>query len=129
LNGLATVSAVTRSRVLADEVRILSRGALRRTGTNLTPEAVARIALVAAAANSDLAAWGNFLGDWLTELAFADMTREQGIALQGDLYRLLHAEPVLWETCGRAEAALSAFVESFPDDAEASHRTAERDSQ
>src|SRR5947209_8028066 len=76
LNGLAMVSAVTRSRVLADEVRILSRGALRRPGTRLTPEAIARIALVAAAANNELPAWSKFLGDWLAELAFAEMTRE-----------------------------------------------------
>lgn len=126
LNGLATVSAVTRSKALADEVRILSRAARRRAGNNLTPEAIARIALVAAAANNDLTAWSNFVGDWLTELAFADMTREQALALQGDLYRLLHVEPVLWETCGRAEAALSAFVGSLPDDADESHHTAER---
>lgn len=118
LNGLAMVSAVTRSKKLADEVRILARWARRREGKTLSPEASVRIALVAAAANGDATAWSNFVGEWIIELGFADMTLEQAIALQGDLYRLFHLDPSLWETCGRAEAALAAFVASFPDSAD-----------
>jgi hypothetical protein len=118
LNSLAMVSAITRSKELADEVRILARGARRREGKKLSPEKSARVALVAAAANRDEPAWSNFVGEWLTELAFADMTVEQAVALQGDLYTLFHLEPALWETCSRAEAALSAFVAAFPDSAQ-----------
>jgi hypothetical protein len=125
LHGLAMVSALTRSKALAHEVRVLCRAARHRTRSPLTPEAVARIALVAAAAHDDFTDWSNFAGDWFTELAFADMTREQAIALQGDLHTLLHVEPLLWETCGRAEAALSAFIESFPDQPPQSHEATE----
>jgi len=125
LNSLAMVSAVTRSKELADEVRILARGARRRDGMKLSPEASARIALVAAAANRDVSAWSSFVGEWFTELAFADMTVKQAVALQGDLYTLFHLEPALWETCGRAEAALSAFIESFPDQLAQSNATTE----
>ena len=125
LNGLAMVSAVTRSLALANEVRNLSRVARRRTRNSLPLDVVARVALVAAAASADMSAWSDVVGGWFTELAFADMTREEAIALQGQLYALLHVEPILWETCGRAEAALSAFLKSLPDDAEEDHRTAE----
>jgi hypothetical protein len=125
LHGLAMVSAVTRSRALADEVRVLARAARRRPGSTLSPEAVARIALVAAASNKEFGAWSNFLGDWLAELAFADMSMEQASGLQGDLHTLLHIEPLLWETCGRAEAALSAFIESFPEEPAQSNETTE----
>ena len=126
LNGLAMVSAVTRSIALANEVRNLCRVARRRASKSLPPDVVARVALVAAAASKDLSAWSDVVGDWLTELAFADMTRKEAVALQGELSSLLHVEPTLWETCGRAEAALSAFLQSFPDDAEEKHRAAEQ---
>jgi hypothetical protein len=119
LEGLAMVCAVTRSRTLADEVRVLARGARRRRGSTFTPRAIARIGLIAAAANKDLRAWSDFVGEWLTELAFADMTREQAVELYEDIYILCHLERSLWETCGRAEAATAAFVESFPNSGDA----------
>ena len=128
LNGLALVSAVTRSTALATEVRNLCRVARRRAARNLPLEVVVRVALMAAAANNSLSAWSNVVGDWLAELAFADMTREDAIVLQGELEALLHIEPILWETCGRAGAALSAFLRSFPDDAEEKRDIAEQSS-
>ena len=118
LNGLAMVSAVTRSRALANEVRNLCRVARRRVSSRLPLGEAVRVALVAAAASDELSAWSDVVGDWLTELGFADMTREEAVALQGELYTLLHVEPVLWETCGRAEAALSAFLKTCSDDTE-----------
>ena len=54
LNGLALVSAVTRSTALAAEVRNLCRVARRRAARNLPLEVVARVALMAAAANNSL---------------------------------------------------------------------------
>ena len=111
------VSAVSRSKELADEVRILARGARRREGKKLSPEASARIALIAAAAHQDETTWSSFVGEWLTELGFADMTADQATALQGWLYILFHLEPRFWENCGRGEAALAAFVASVPESA------------
>jgi hypothetical protein len=115
LNGLAMVRAVTRSTALAGEVRVLARAARRRAGSKLSPDEMVRIAVVAAAANREGVPWAVFLGEWLTELAFIDMTYDEAVGLQGDPYALLYLEPVLWETSGRAEAALSALVQSFPD--------------
>jgi len=115
LHGLATVAAVTRSAELAAEVRVLARAARRRDVGRLSPEACARIALIAAAANAERSPWGKCIGEWLTELAFSEMALEEAGSLQSDLQMLLHLEPDLWETCGRAEAALAAFVASASD--------------
>jgi hypothetical protein len=71
--------------------------------------------VVAAAANKEGGPWAVFLGEWLTELAFMDMTNDEAVGLQGDLYALLYLEPALWETSGRAEAAVSALVQSLPN--------------
>jgi hypothetical protein len=54
LNGLAAVSAVTRSHELADELRILVRRYRRDAEYALSLEEVMRIGLVAAASHPDL---------------------------------------------------------------------------
>lgn len=112
LNGLAKVAAVTRSRELAAEVRVLARASRRRHGSRLSPEAMSRIGLAAAAASGDEIVWSTFLGEWLTELAFLEMTLEEALALQSHVHTLLHIEPGLWDQCGRAEAALAGYVGS-----------------
>jgi hypothetical protein len=119
LHGLAKVAAVTRSAELAGEVRILARANRRGGSKKLSPEACARIGLVAAAAHSEQSAWAKTIGEWLTELAFAEMTAGEAVSLQSDVHLLLHIEPDLWATCGRAQAALAAFVASTPDPAPA----------
>jgi len=121
LHGLAKVAAVTRSAELAGEVRILVRAVRRGRSKKLSPEACARVALVACAANSEQSDWAKSIGEWLTELAFTEMTTEEAVSLQSDLHLLLHIEPDLWGTCGRAQAALAAFVASMPDSAPPSH--------
>jgi hypothetical protein len=75
--------------------------------------------LVAAAAHSEQSAWAKTIGEWLTELAFAEMTADEAVSLQSDVHLLLHIEPDLWATCGPAQAALAAFVASTPDPAPA----------
>jgi hypothetical protein len=117
LHGLAKVAAVTRSAELAGEVRILVRAVRRGRSKRLSPEACARIALVASGANSEQSGWAKSIGEWLTELAFSEMTIEEAVSLQSDVHMLLHIDPDLWGTCGRAEAALAAFVASMPDSA------------
>jgi hypothetical protein len=112
LVGLATVAAVTRSSELAEEVRILVRVVRRRPGIDIAPEDAVRIAMIAAAAYSDNSKWCEFVGDWLTELAFEDMTREKAVILWKHIHVLCQLEPSLWETCARAEAACTAFAAS-----------------
>jgi hypothetical protein len=112
LSGLATVAAVTRSSELADEVRILTRVLRRRPGVEIAPEDALRIALVAAASHADKAHWCKFVGDWLIELAYEDMSHDKAVNLHQIVGILSLLEPNLWERCARAEAALSAYVQS-----------------
>jgi hypothetical protein len=112
LSGLATVAAVTRSTELADEVRILARVLRRRPGVDIAPEDALRIAMIAAASHRDKASWCKFVGEWLTELAYEDMSREKAANLYQLVGVLCLLEPNLLETCARAEAALSAYVQS-----------------
>jgi hypothetical protein len=113
LSGLATVAAVTRSTELADEVRILTRVLRRRPGVDIEPEDALRIAMIAAAAHRDKPSWCKFVGEWLTELAYEDMSQEKAANLRQTIGALLLIEPQLWETCARAEAALSAYIQSL----------------
>lgn len=109
LNGLATVAAITRSHVLADELRILVRIYRRDPQYALSTEEVLRICLVAAASRKALKEWRDFTGEWLTELAFSDLEGDDGEVLYSHLQCLCHAIPELWVTCGRADAALMAY--------------------
>jgi len=112
LSGLATVAAVTRSTELADEVRILARVLRRRPGVDIAPGDAMRIAMIAAASHTDKASWCKFVGEWLTELAYEDMSHDKAVNLYQHVRILCQLEPNLWETCARAEAALSAYVQS-----------------
>jgi hypothetical protein len=113
LMGLASVAAVTRNAGLAEEVRILVRVVRRRPGVEIEPDNAMRIALIAAAAFKDSTNWSRFVGEWLTELAFEDMTLEKAETMLAHIHVFCQLEPLLWETCGRAEAALSAFGKSI----------------
>jgi hypothetical protein len=115
LMGLAMVSAVTRSKALADGVRILARLVRRNRPSTLSPQIMAQIAMVGAAAIQDTPGWSGVVGDWLTEIAFIDMSRQEALAFQDDLLTILSVAPILWDTCGRAEAAIASFMASFPN--------------
>ncbi|MAO93224.1 MAG: hypothetical protein CMM78_11200 [Rhodospirillaceae bacterium] len=109
LNGLATVSAVSRGKALADELRLLVRRYRRDTQYALSLDEAFRICLVASASRSDLKDWRESVGDWLTELAFEDFQGKEGEALYSHLQCLCHVVPELWVSCGRADAALAAY--------------------
>ena len=109
LNGLATVAAITRSRALANELRILVRQYRHDAQYALSIDEAMSICLVVAASRADLNDWREFAGDWLTELAFGELEGDDGVVLYSRLQRLCHAVPELWVSCGRADAALEAF--------------------
>lgn len=106
LRGLATVAAVTRSDELAKELRILTRRCRQDTGNSLSAEDALWIGLIAAASHSGLTDWCEFVGDWITELAFQSLSDETK-RLHYHIKTLCLIVPELWRTCGRAEAALS----------------------
>jgi hypothetical protein len=97
---------------LAEEVTVLVRVVRRRPGIEIAAEDAMRIGMIAAAAFSDITKWCQFVGDWLTELAFESMSREKADTLLRRVHVLCKLEPNLWEACARAEAALSAYAYS-----------------
>ena len=109
LYGLAIVAAVTRSEGLAAEVRVLARVVRRRPGVAIDQSDTLRIALVAAAAYADIDKWCIFLGEWLTELSYADMDRSDAKALWSHVRGLCQIEQRLWGTCARADAACASL--------------------
>ena len=109
LNGLATAAAVTRSLKLADELRVLVRRFRCGPEYRLSIPEVVKLCLSAAASRSGLTEWTEFVGEWLTELAFGDLEKEEAETLQTFLEWLCQIVPELWVTCGRADAALEAF--------------------
>ena len=112
LDGLATVAAVSRSSSLADELLILVRKYRRDAEYELSLQEVIRICLIAAASRSELSEWTEFVGDWLTELAFSDLdlNNNEAQGFHSCLNYLCHAVPELWVSCGRADAALLALI-------------------
>lgn len=109
LSGLATVAAVSRNPALADELRILVRRYRQDSQYGLSIEEVMRICLAASAARKDLIEWRDFVGDWLTELAFGKLDGNEGDIIHSHLKALLHAVPELWISCAKADAALLAW--------------------
>ena len=82
---------------------------MRDTQYALSVDEAVRICIVAGASRADLNDWRDFVGDWLTELAFGDLKGNDGEVLYAHLHSLCHAVPELWVTCGRADAALTAY--------------------
>lgn len=110
LSGLAIVAAVSRSHDLAAELRILVRRYRHDIQYGFSMDVAMNICLVASASYEDLIEWRNFLGEWLTELTFDEMKKEEAFALNSRLGTLLNLVPELWYSCGRADSALKAFL-------------------
>jgi hypothetical protein len=106
LFGLARVAAVTRSGELAEEIRILTRRCRYEPGRDLSADEAMRIGLIAAAAHTDQTEWCEFLGEWITELAFQMLQPYEMEGLLSHIEHLCRLVPELWCTCGRADAAL-----------------------
>jgi len=109
LNGLAKVAARTRSGVLGDELRVLVRAYMRDPRFHISTEEAVRICLVSAASRTGMTDWRDFVGEWLTELAFGEMDGEAAMAFHSHLRFLCSIIPELWVSCGRADAALMAL--------------------
>lgn len=111
LNGLAAVAAASRSLALADELRILVRKYRHDAEFPLSIREEVEICLFAAASRPNLNEWCEFVGDWLTELAFGDLSGNDEEVLCSYVRCLCHVVPELWFSCSKADAALVAFIE------------------
>jgi hypothetical protein len=104
------VAAIARSRMLANELRILVRKYRHDPEFSLSIFEAIKICLMSSACHPDLISWKDFIGDWLTELAFDDLSEDEGVIFEFYLHYILHIAPELWISCGRAEAAIKAFT-------------------
>ena len=109
LKGLASVAAVSRNPTLADELRILVRRYRCDSQYGFSVIDAVNICLIASSARADLIEWRDFVGEWLTELAFGKIEKDEGGVFHSRLLALLHSVPELWFSCSRAEAALKAL--------------------
>ncbi len=110
LNGLATVAAIARSDELAKELVILCRKARYENPSIFTFDQHLSVGLITAAAYPDKTAWCQFLGDWLTELAFQPLEPNEAATMRTYVTKLCNLVPELWRTCGRADAALLSIL-------------------
>ncbi|WP_341364180.1 hypothetical protein P8T57_20730 [Thalassospira sp. SN3W] len=111
LQGLATVAAVSRVHSLADGLRILVRQYRHDTQYTLSIDEALTICLVASASRDNLNDWVEYVGDWLADLAFENFQGTEGESLYSHLRCLCHSVPELWISCGRADAALKAYLD------------------
>lgn len=109
VNGLATVAANTRSKKLADELCVLVRVYRSDRQYRFSADEELKMCLTAAASRTGLTEWRDFVGKWLTELAFGEFEDDEGPLFHSRLQCLCHAVPELWVTCGKADAALMAM--------------------
>lgn len=112
LNGLATVAAVTRNSELARELKILTRQYRNKQEYNISSHEALVIGLVAAASYTELINWCEFVGEWITELAFQPLDLSDIERLDSHITQLCHIVPELWRTCGRADAALKSLAKT-----------------
>ena len=83
--GLAARSlTANRSKALADELRVLERR-YRRTHLRIAVRDALRICLTAAASRVHMNDWREFVGDWLTELAFEDLQDDEATLFHSHL--------------------------------------------
>ena len=108
LVGLSCIAAVTRSTELAADVRILARVLRRRAGVKLQADSLMRIGMIASAAEPESDKWAQIVGDWLTEVSFEEIDRENAMGMRSHVLMLCQLAPQLWKTCAKAEAALLA---------------------
>jgi hypothetical protein len=101
LNGLAKVAALVRSKKLAASVVILSRTYRDYLNVNTEPEHILGLGLVAAAAFDEKDEWAEYIGQWMTELAYLPLEARAISPLRNMLEQLCILEPYLYYTCGR----------------------------
>ena len=107
---LAVAAAACRSEALADELRVIVRMDRSDKGLFRDVSKSINICLSSAASRTGVQEWAEYVGDWLTELAFLDMNDGEAATLASSLRCLMEIVPELWRTCARAEAALQAQI-------------------
>lgn len=104
LLGLANLAASHRLPELADTVQELAR--LHRARAPMDVGEEMQLALHAAAAHADHAAWAEFLGNWVRDLTYRTDDRGESERLLGWLDGLCEVDPKLRTRTGQARAVV-----------------------
>jgi hypothetical protein len=112
LSGLGSAAAVSCSEALQEQVQILTRRYRRDSEFQITIGDAVCVRLMASAAKVDYADWCKAVGNCMTDLAFDELTPSESAELLAYLETMLQISPALWNSCGRAHAALRAIVDS-----------------
>jgi hypothetical protein len=110
LLGLASVAAVSRSQKLREAIQIVVRVSWRLYPGAISADEGFRIGALACAAHEDATDWAARIGQFMTELAFQELSPHEAASLQSNLSVMCHIAPALWGTCGQADAALALAV-------------------
>lgn len=111
LVGIAYVAASHRFTDLAEHVRMLARYR-RNLGMPVSIADEAQLALSAAAAHEPIDDWRVFVGEWITEVAFAVEPLDDARQVESWIETLFDIDPALRATAGRALAAIRLLLDS-----------------
>lgn len=111
LVGLGYVAAAHRNVALAEQVRVLARSRRFSSATPIAVDDDMHLALVAAAANADLSAWRQAVGDWILEVASSVSTSDAAQDCASWIEALCEIDPALHCNLGRSRAALALSLE------------------
>ncbi len=110
LYGLSMISAITRDTELAIDVIYLLKKHYNKSNLSISIDDYFTMILVSAGAYEDLQAWCDFIGKWITDLAFSEIKFSDSRNLLKIIKDLCHIVPDLWAKLGRAEAALQTLT-------------------
>lgn len=110
VNGLAHVAASSRNQQLAQSLWFLVRRYRRDQKVKIRIDEVLRICLIASAAFTDRNEWESNVGEWISELAFGELSSSEAMTLSEYLSSLLCSRPELRLYCSRAEAAVQSVI-------------------
>lgn len=106
LSGLARVACVTNNKDLANELLIVKRVYQNYLDLDNSIIEVLSYGLIAAASFENKVEWAEFVGNWVTELAYLDVKLDTRKSLGICVNILCKQDPLLFHYCGKALAAL-----------------------
>jgi len=108
LVGLATTAAVTRCHPLADAIFATLRNSRRFYSEEIGIGELFRAGMIACASRGDFGEWITTVGNFISDLAFQELSSQEASTTYALLLHLCGLVPELWATCGPALAALEA---------------------
>ena len=109
IRAAAEVAAICRSDELAQAVRNLVRKYRVSADVRLSMGDALESVAIAASSHAGLVEWARAMGEGFCEMAFAELTQDEGRVLHMWIRSLAEMAPELWDYCGRADAAVVSY--------------------